>query len=70
MTVADNNGMGRDHSDIRPALRSIRSGSHVIVYRLTGYGAAVIRVLHEAMDYDVICNLTVRCAIKRQYRVT
>lgn len=36
--------------DIRPGYRRRGVGQHVIYFRTTGYGVAVIRVLHQRME--------------------
>jgi toxin ParE1/3/4 len=41
-------GMSSDH--IREGYRMARVGRHVIFFRVTDYGIAVIRVLHDRMD--------------------
>lgn len=51
LTVAENNRIGRDRSHVRPSLRAYNVHSHVVFYKPTGYGAAIIRVLHKSMDY-------------------
>lgn len=37
-------------ADIRPGYRRRGVGRHVIYFRPTGYGIAVIRILHQRMD--------------------
>jgi toxin ParE1/3/4 len=51
LTLAENNRIGRDCGHVRPLLRAHTVGSHVIFYKPTDYGAAIIRVLHKTMDY-------------------
>jgi toxin ParE1/3/4 len=41
-------GQSRDH--IRQGYRRNRVGRHAIYFRVTDYGIAVIRLLHERMD--------------------
>lgn len=36
---------------IRQDLRAFNTGSHVIFFKITSYGIAVIRVLHQSMDF-------------------
>ena len=40
-----------DISDVRPGYRKIRSGSHVIFFKLIDDGIDVIRILHQRMDF-------------------
>lgn len=51
-TLAENNRIGRDCDHVRSELRAHTVGSHVIFYKPTVYGAAVVRVLHKSMDYS------------------
>lgn len=37
---------------IRPDLRAFNVGSHIIFFKTTSYGIAVIRVLHQSMDFN------------------
>jgi toxin ParE1/3/4 len=37
---------------IRQDLRAFNTGSHVIFFKITRYGIAVIRVLHQSMDFS------------------
>jgi toxin ParE1/3/4 len=39
-----------DH--IRPGYRRRRVERHVIYFRITAYGVAIVRILHERMDVD------------------
>jgi len=41
-----------DISDVRKEYRKIRSGSHVIFFKLTGDGIDVVRILHQRMDFE------------------
>lgn len=41
-----------DISDVRKGYRKIRSGSHVIFFKLTGEGIDVVRILHKCMDFE------------------
>lgn len=37
---------------IRPYLRAFNVGSHIVFFKITDYGIAVIRVLHQSMDFN------------------
>ena len=37
---------------IRPDLRAFNVASHIIFFKVTDYGIAVIRVLHHSMDFN------------------
>ncbi len=41
-----------DISDVRKGYRKIRSGSHVIFFKLTRDGIDVVRILHQRMDFE------------------
>lgn len=41
-----------DISDVRKGYRKVRSGSHVIFFKLTGDGIDVVRILHQRMDFE------------------
>jgi toxin ParE1/3/4 len=41
---------GRGCDTIRSGYRRLGVGSHVVYYKTTGYGIAVIRILHQRMD--------------------
>lgn len=41
---------GQSLAHIRPGYRRRRAGLHVIYYKPTEYGAAIIRILHQRMD--------------------
>ena len=42
-----------DISDVRNGYRKVRSGSHVIFFRVSrGGGVEVVRILHQKMDFD------------------
>lgn len=47
--LADNPELGRNCGDIRPGLRRMECGSHVVFYREGKEGILVSRVLHERM---------------------
>lgn len=48
--------MGRARPEIRPGLRSIVHGSHIVFYRPTRAGITVLRVIHGARD---IASMTI-----------
>ncbi len=41
-----------DISDVRKGYRKVRSGSHVIFFKLTDDGIDVVRILHQKMDFE------------------
>ncbi len=41
--------LGRECNDVRPGLRRIEHGSHVIFYRVDAKGILVSRILHRSM---------------------
>ncbi|PNU20231.1 type II toxin-antitoxin system RelE/ParE family toxin [Geothermobacter hydrogeniphilus] len=41
-----------DISDVRKGYRKVRSGSHVIFFKLTDHGIDVVRILHQQMDFE------------------
>ena len=43
---------GRSCADIRPGYRRCGSEHHIIYFRRTDYGVAIIRILHQRMDAD------------------
>lgn len=47
--LAENPMLGHVSEDIRPGLRRMSEGRHVIFYRATGNGIAVSRILHQSM---------------------
>ena len=47
--LADNPGLGRSCDSVRPGLRRLEQGKHVIFFRATNDGILVSRVLHEQM---------------------
>ena len=47
--LAENPAMGRSCDQIRPGLRRMEHGSHVILYRRESRGILVSRVLHKRM---------------------
>lgn len=50
--LAKNPGRGRSAEQIRPGYRRYSAGAHVIFYRRTSYGIAIVRVLHQRMDIE------------------
>jgi len=57
--LANNPGLGRTCDDIRPGLRRMEQGSHVVFYREEAGGILISRILHQralpentSMDYD------------------
>ena len=51
-TLADNPALGRPGDDIRPGLRRLENGKHVIFYRQEREGILISRILHERMLPD------------------
>lgn len=51
-SLAKQSFMGIDTSEIVPELRRVTFRSHMIFYLSTDYGAKIIRVLHQSMDYQ------------------
>lgn len=47
--LADNPALGRSCDDMRPGLRRIECGSHVVFYREDKNGILVSRILHQRM---------------------
>lgn len=47
--LADNPASGRNCDDVRPGLRRVERGRHVIFYRETAEGILVSRILHQRM---------------------
>ena len=47
--VADNPGLGRPCGRIRPGLRRMEKGKHVVFYRLKPGAIRAVRVLHQRM---------------------
>ena len=47
--LAENPTAGRSCEEIRPGLRRLEHGRHVIFYRLTAEGVLISRILHERM---------------------
>lgn len=50
--AADPNSVGRSYDEVRTGYRGLRSGRHIIFYRILKNGKArIIRILHERMDF-------------------
>lgn len=49
-SLATNPMLGRACDELRPGLRRMEEGRHVIFYRLHGGGIRVIRILHQSMS--------------------
>ena len=47
--LADNPALGRQCDDVRPGLRRIECGRHVVFYRQDARGILVSRILHQRM---------------------
>lgn len=47
--LADSPEFGRSCDDVRPGLRRIEVGKHVVFYRQDQEGIFVVRILHERM---------------------
>ena len=50
--LADDPLISRKCDYVRQGLRAFNIGSHVIFLKETNYGIAVIRVLHQSMDFN------------------
>ena len=50
--LADNPALGRTCDDVRPGLRRMESGRHVVFYREDAGGILVSRILHQCMLPD------------------
>lgn len=49
--LAGNPGLGENYSDITPTLMGVKSGRHIIFYRMIGADEIeVVRFLHEQMN--------------------
>ncbi|WP_298624245.1 type II toxin-antitoxin system RelE/ParE family toxin [uncultured Legionella sp.] len=49
--LADDPLIARKCDYIHPDLRAFNVGSHIIFFKTADYGIAVIRVLHQSMDF-------------------
>jgi toxin ParE1/3/4 len=47
--LADNPALGRSCDDVRPGLRRLEHGKHVVFYRRERDGILVSRILHHSM---------------------
>lgn len=52
-SLAKQSFLGIDASELVPELRRLTFRSHMIFYLSTDYGAKIIRVLHQSMDYQI-----------------
>ncbi|MDR3442733.1 MAG: type II toxin-antitoxin system RelE/ParE family toxin [Legionella sp.] len=50
--LADDPLISRKCDYIRSDLRAFNVGSHIVFFKATHYGIAVIRVLHQSMDFN------------------
>lgn len=50
--LADNPALGRTCGDVRPGLRRMESGRHVVFYREDAGGILVSRILHQRMLHE------------------
>jgi toxin ParE1/3/4 len=50
--LADDPLISRKCDYVRQGLRVFNIGSHVIFFKITNYGIAVIRILHQSMDFQ------------------
>jgi toxin ParE1/3/4 len=50
--LADHPALGRPCEDIRPGLRRMEHGSHIVFYRQDEQGISVSRILHRRMAPD------------------
>jgi toxin ParE1/3/4 len=48
-TLADNPALGRPCDDVRPGLRRMEYGKHVVFYRQDRSGILISRILHQSM---------------------
>jgi len=51
-TLADDPALGRECSEVRPGLRRMERGRHVVFYRQEVGGILVSRILHQRMLPD------------------
>ncbi len=47
--LADSPQLGRNSDEIRPGLRCLEHGRHVVFYRVEAKGVLVVRILHQRM---------------------
>ena len=48
-TLADNPALGRPCDEVRPGLRRMEHGKHVVFYRQEVTGILISRILHQSM---------------------
>jgi len=48
-TLADRPALGRPCDEVRPGLRRMEQGKHVIFYRQQLTGILIVRILHQSM---------------------
>jgi len=48
-TLSENRELGRQCDDVRPRLRRLECGSHVVFYRVRRDGILISRILHQRM---------------------
>ena len=51
-TLADTPALGRPCDDVRPGLRRMEHGKHVVIYRQKLTGILISRILHQSMLPD------------------
>jgi toxin ParE1/3/4 len=51
-TLADNPALGRTCEEVRPGLRRLEHGMHVVFYRQERSGILISRILHQSMLPD------------------
>jgi len=56
--LSDNPLLGRPCDDVRPGLRRVEEGSHVVFFERDGDEVLVVRVLHERMLAPQASSLT------------
>lgn len=56
--LADQPGLGRSCDGIRPGLRRMEHGRHVVFFRSRDYGIRIIRILHQGLmpDVNLLCE--------------
>ena len=47
--LADNPALGRKYDEIRPGLRRMKQGKHIVFYREESGGILICRILHQSM---------------------
>ncbi|MEQ8628605.1 type II toxin-antitoxin system RelE/ParE family toxin [Ekhidna sp.] len=50
-TLAENSGIGRDASELYPALKQFAYKSHMVFYLESESGIFIVRTLSQSMDY-------------------